>query len=366
MIGNTPRRNARSGFREAPSEQTEEGVATSHREPLLTSSDHPHPLIGEPGWLNHLADLNLRIGVLTFEPNVSFDTNGNPTIIEDHGPPRFHPVMLSEFGLNVQLMLTADAVAAAMLAMVKLLSFAGRRDRQHGVTVEEGQKTVDPLHVRSDIDHRRNHVTLVPTRCIAPPDFTLDRLVDAMNPDRPTMEQLMRHTALNGWPFDAQAMFDRLCDRPEWTRDDAAAGLAQAVQLGLIVMPEADVPVLHPAHFGQMPAGMVSSAAQTMEAHSDRPTLLNADGTIDGTRITNAPEPGTSQGSKRRKTRALSKNQRLQRRIDERDERIAELEQGIAELRAELAMRDGIAATAADLPDDGSVLAATADKGMKR
>ncbi len=302
-----------------------EGVATSHRYSSPTSTNHPLPIIGEPGWLDYLAELNPRIGVLSFEPYISFDSDGNPYVIEDHGPPRYHPVMMSEFAVNVMLLQTADAPTAVMLAMLKLLSFAGRRDRVHGVTIDNKEKFVDPAHVRADIDHGRNHVTLVPTRCISPPDFTLDRLIDAMNPDRPTMEDLMRRGALNGWPDDAQRQFDLLCDRPEWTHEQAAAGLAQLVQLGLVVLPESDVPVVHPAHFGQMPAGMVSSVAQTMDSHAERSTLLGDDGTIDGTKIKNAPEPGTTQGSKRKKPRSLSKNQRLQRRVEERDLRIATL-----------------------------------------
>ncbi len=302
-----------------------EGVATSHRYSSPTSTNHPVPLIGEPGWLIHVAGLNQRVGVLTFEPFVSFDGRGNPQVTEDFGAPRFHPVMMSEFGVNVMLLQTTDAVAAVMLAMVKLLSFAGRRDRVHGVTIDNKEKFVDPAHVRTDIGHGRNHVTLVPTRCITPPDFTLDKLVDAMNPDRPMMEQLMRDGALNGWTGDAQRLFDEIGNRPEWAHEQAEAGLAQLVQLGLIALPESDVPVVHPAHFGQMPAGMVSSVAQTMDSHAERSTLLDDDGTIDGTKIKNAQEPGTTQGSKRKKPRSLSKNQRLQRRVEERDLRIATL-----------------------------------------
>ncbi|WP_425043819.1 hypothetical protein [Primorskyibacter sp. S87] len=334
-------------------------------------------LMGEPGWLDDLARLKSRIGVLTFEPSISFDSKDNPRITEDHGAPRFHPVMMSEFAVNVMLMQATDAPSAVLLAMMKLLSFAGRRDRVHGVTVEGRQKVVDPAHVRTDLDHGRSHVTLVPTRCIAPPDFTLDRLVDAMNPDRPMMEHLMRHGALNGWPDDAQRLFDLICDRPEWTLEQAATGLAQLKQLGLVVMPEADVPVVHPAHFAQMPAGMVSSAAQTMDTHRDKKDLLNDDGTIDGTKIANAPEPGTTQGSKRKKARRLSKNQRLQRRVEDRNEQIAEMEishslelaakdERIAELEAELSIHAGISAATFDVPDGVSIDGSKQGKRSRR
>jgi hypothetical protein len=301
-------------------------VVSSLRHTRSMSTGHPLPLIGEPGWLNHLAELSPRIGVLTFEPSLRIDEGGKVHISEDFGAPRYHPVMLSEFALNVALLQIKDAAVAALLGMLKLLSFAGLRERIHGVTVEDGKKVIDPVHVRNDQDHNRNHVTLVPTRCIAPPDFTLDRLVDAMNPDRPTMEQLMRHAALNGWPVEAQQQFDVMCDRPEWTREQAEAGLAQLTQLGLVVMPERDVPVMHPAHFGQMPAGMVSSVAMTMDAHDTRSDLVIDDGTIDGIRIANALEPGTTQGSKRKKSRSMSKNQRLRRANAEKEQRIAALE----------------------------------------
>jgi hypothetical protein len=45
------------------------------------------PLIGEPGWPDHLAALRTRIDVLTLEPSISFDADGQPHIAEDFGAP---------------------------------------------------------------------------------------------------------------------------------------------------------------------------------------------------------------------------------------------------------------------------------------
>ncbi|WP_108835716.1 hypothetical protein [Tateyamaria sp. Alg231-49] len=315
-----------------------DGVATSRKRDLLTSSSHPYLLIGEPGWIEYLAHLNSRIGVLTFEPSVRFDSAGNAKVTEEFGSPRYHPVTVSEFAINIQLLFSTDAVGAVLLGMTKLLSFAGQRERKHGVSFVSGQKVLDAQHVRADLEHQRNHVTLVPTRCIAPPDFTLDRLVGAMNPDMPTMEQLMRQDALNGWSDEAQRIFSQVFERAEWTRVQAKEGLEKAVNLGLILFAESDVSVMHPAHFGQMPAGMVSSVALTMDAHRAGNSLLNDDGTIDGTRIANATEPGTTQGSKRKKTQSLSHNQRLRKQLKNRDEHIAALEDEVAKLTDLLAL----------------------------
>jgi hypothetical protein len=45
------------------------------------------PLIGEPGWPDHLAALRTRIDVLTLEPSISIDADGQPHIAEDFGAP---------------------------------------------------------------------------------------------------------------------------------------------------------------------------------------------------------------------------------------------------------------------------------------